>query len=156
MARPKTHGMSYTRPYKIWEQMKSRCKNPKAAFYQHYGGRGIRVCDEWKGFQMFWYEMKKGYAPHLTIDRIDNDGNYCKENCRWATMKEQHNNTGRHRFIKYKDITRNLTQWCEELGLREQTIRRRIDSYGWSVKDAFEIPIKKIKKNVKIKRIKTK
>lgn len=146
MARPKTHGMSYTRPYKIWEQMKSRCNNPNATFYDRYGGRGIKVCPEWTKFITFWFEMKKGYSPELTLDRIDNDGDYCQENCRWATQEEQHDNTSKKRILNYKNEKKTITQWCKELGLREQTIRRRIDTYRWSIKEAFEEPILSFKR----------
>ena len=84
--------MTGTKPYGVWNGMLQRCGNKKNSRYKDWGGRGIKVCDRWKRFDEFWEDMKEGYKEGLTLDRIDNNGFYCKENCKWSTQKEQMNN----------------------------------------------------------------
>ena len=108
-------------------------------FYLDYGGRGIKVCDEWKDdFQAFYdWAMSNGYDESLTIDRIDNDGNYEPSNCRWVDMRTQANNTRRIHAITYMGKTQSMMDWCKELNLDYYTIRSRINIYHWSAEKAF-------------------
>ena len=110
-----SHKMSGTRLYVIWNGMKGRCNNPNDPRYDRYGGRGISVCEEWNtSFQSFYdWAISNGYSEELTIDRIDNDGNYEPSNCRWSTNKEQCNNRATNINIKIGNATKTLTEWCE-------------------------------------------
>lgn len=90
--RNKTHGLCYSPLYIVWKGIKARCLNPKNPRYHRYGGRGIKICPQWLKFKGFYSDMITGYEKELQIDRIDNNGNYCKENCRWVTAKINCNN----------------------------------------------------------------
>ena len=102
----KTHGMSESGPYQVWKAVCSRTDNPNNPRWIHYGGRGITKCDKWKTFEGFWEDMSDGYSPELTIDRIDVNGNYCKENCRWTTTTVQNHNMRKKKGCssKYKGV----------------------------------------------------
>lgn len=121
------HKMSGTRIYGIWQGMKGRVENPNDARYHRYGGRGIKICPEWKSdFQAFYdWAMSNGYDDNLTIDRIDNDGNYEPGNCRWATNKSQSNNRSTNINITIGHATKDLTEWCEIFELDYKTIAAR-------------------------------
>lgn len=138
----KTHGMSRTRLYKEWRRMKERCSLKTADNYEDYGGRGITVCPEWRdSFETFLnWSMANGYQDDLTIERIDNDGPYSPENCRWATKEEQANNKRNNRLITFNGRTQTLAQWAREIGIRRDTLRKRLES-GWSLDRALTEPI---------------
>lgn len=117
----------YTKPwYPSWHSMMDRCENPNVQNYGLYGGRGIRVCDEWHDIQEFekWAEQT-GYEPGLTLDRIDVNGDYCPNNCRWATRKEQANNRRNTLYITFLGETHTLSEWAEMLGVNRSTLSSR-------------------------------
>src|SRR4029077_5417475 len=95
-----THGEGHTRLYKIWGGIKQRCTNPEVAFFHRYGGRGVTLCAEWHDFVPFRdWAISQGYADHLSIDRINNDGNYQPDNCRWVSQAAQMRNTSQNRAV---------------------------------------------------------
>lgn len=146
-----THGMTGTRIFKIWCGMKKRCYDPKQPAYKNYGGRGIKLCDEWLDFSKFYsWAMANGYTDELTIDRIDVNGNYEPSNCRWATHKEQNNNTRRSRLLTYDGETLTLSQWSEKTGINHATLWDRLNS-GWTVGEALEKVYRKPYHNIKRK-----
>ena len=135
----KTHGGTNSRIYPIWNNMKQRCSNPNSIEFHLYGGRGIAVCEEWRNsFKHFRdWAFSNGYRDDLTIDRKDNNGPYCPENCRWATMREQANNTRRTRFLTYNGETHSVSEWARILGINQSTLNMRLNKYNWSVEDAL-------------------
>lgn len=136
-----THGMSKTKLYKKWKDMRRRCNNPNRKCYKNYGGRGIKVCKEWEEDFMNFYNwaMENGYDEDLTIDRVDNDGNYEPNNCRWITRKEQNNNKQQSRYVTINGIAKTLKDWSIESGLPYDALRRRLDR-GWK-EDELLIPL---------------
>lgn len=122
-----------SRLYGVWQNMKTRCYNPHNAKYHRYGGRGIRVCDEWKDNYIAFHEwaITHGYSDELTIDRIDNDGDYTPDNCRWTTVKEQCRNRSTNINITIGKSTRTLMKWCEIFNLDYGTISARYQRNGF-------------------------
>lgn len=139
----------------IYNDMKKRCYKPYCKAYKHYGARGISVCEEWmntervviayrnnatKGYLAFKkWALENGYADNLSLDRIDNNKGYSPENCRWATSKEQANNTRHNHLITYNGETKTMQQWCDIYNLKKTTVRNRL-KYGWSVEKAITTP----------------
>lgn len=136
------HGMKNTRLYSLWRAMKNRCNNSNSSNYKRYGGRGIRVCDEWQNSFLSFYEWAKsnGYSDELSIDRIDNNGNYCPENCRWITFEEQCNNRRSNIVFEYNGEKHNLMQWCKLLDLDYKFIHNRIYKLKWDFEKAIITP----------------
>lgn len=137
------HGGSPTknkpnRLYGIWAGMLNRCYNRNNKAYSYYGGRGITVCKEWKNdFTAFrGWATSNGYCEDLTIDRIDNDGDYRPENCRWVTMKEQNSNKRSSLLLTYDDETHTITEWAKIKGITKWTLVWRIRN-GWSIEKAL-------------------
>lgn len=147
IASKKSHGKSHTRQYHIYLGMINRCCKPQNSDkYLDYGGRGITVCDEWTGSQGFehFYEwaIKNGYENCLTLDRIDVNGNYSPENCRWITNKEQQNNKRDNVYITINNETLTMKQWSEKVGIPYNTVKQRIYK-GWSYEEAIFTPVDK-------------
>lgn len=132
------HGQRRTRLYHTWCNMKRRCNNPNDIGYNLYGGRGIKVCEEWSqdfaAFHRWAYE--NGYTERKTIDRIDPDGDYCPENCRWASQKEQQNNRRNNHTLSHNGETHNIAEWAEMTNIKAGTISGRIKR-GWTVERAL-------------------
>ena len=138
------HHESKTRLYSIWRNMLDRCFNTNNPQYKRYGARGILVCEEWFEYVPFRdWAMANGYDKSLSIDRIDNDGGYSPENCRWATAVQQANNTRKTRFITYNGETHSVSEWARILNIKQSTLNMRINKYGWSVEDALRKEVRK-------------
>lgn len=133
------HGRSRSRIYKIWQAIHQRCRNPNIPRYKHYGKRGINVCERWNQFENFFEDMGETYSDDLTIDRIDNDGNYCKENCRWSNYEQQANNTSRTIYLEFENKRKALSVWCRERHMNYAAVLWRIKN-GWSATDALTTP----------------
>lgn len=131
-----THNLSQSRPYNIWKLLLQRCYNKKHKSFKDYGGRGISVCERWNDFSLFWEDMKENYSDTLTIDRIDNDGNYCKENCMWATQIEQSKNKRDNVYIEINGETKILKDWVRYYDINMSTYYHRTKS-GMSQQEAL-------------------
>lgn len=132
--------------YSAWQHMKARCLNPNNHNYHHYGGRGIKVCERWiNSFENFINDMGEMPQPKnkYSLDRIDHDGDYTPENCKWSTQKDQLNNQRRTKIYSYKGISKPFSYWCEELGLNKNMIRSYIRRNQCSFEQAVEYYKKK-------------
>lgn len=126
--------------YRIWNAMRQRCNNPNDRAYSNYGGRGITVCDAWNsdyGAFMLW-AYEHGYCDGLTLDRINNDGPYSPENCRWATRMEQNNNRRCNRWIEFNGETHTVSQWARKIGIKAHTLILRLQK--WPLERALTEP----------------
>lgn len=123
----KTHGFSHTRLYEIWKNMRSRCLRTYNTAYKNYGGRGIKICKEWDDFQSFHdWAYANGYSETLTIDRIDVNGDYCPENCRWISLEQQANNRRTNHFVVHNGERKSIAEWANELGFPYSKMKYRI------------------------------
>lgn len=138
-----THNSSNTRLYNIYNHMKNRCYNKNDLRYKDWGGRGITICDEWlNNFAAFQeWALSHGYQDDLTIDRIDNDKNYCPENCRWTTYKKQANNKRNNYYITINNETKTLSEWCELYNIVIDVVTNRINQLKWDPLKALTTPI---------------
>lgn len=136
---------SYDKLHAIWTQMRYRCSNPNAKNYHNYGGRGILVCDDWNDYITFKeWAISNGYDEkaergRCTLDRIDVDGNYCPENCRFITIELQERNKRNNRYVTIDGKTQSVAEWCEELDRNYNTVFSRIKR-NWDEVDAILTP----------------
>lgn len=133
-----THGKSNSATFKCWQSMKRRCFDMGHKSYPRYGGRGITICERWMKFENFLADM--GIRPkNLSLDRIDNNGNYTPENCKWSSAKEQARNRSSTRMISCGGEVKTLTEWAESIGFSKESLHRRL-SAGWSIEKALATP----------------
>lgn len=136
-----THGMSNTRVYCCWENMKSRCENERSDDYHNYGGRGIKLCKRWADFSLFHADMGDPPTDNHSLDRIDVNGDYEPGNVRWASPAEQARNKRNNRFITYDNKTMCVEDWAKEVGFSSGAIISGRIKMGWSVEDSLTRPV---------------
>lgn len=142
----KTHGLSKTREYWAWFEMKRRCTVPTNKSYSNYGGRGIQLCERWQTFAGFIADMGARPSPMHTIERVDNDGNYEPSNCRWAPRFEQNGNTRRNLIITYRSRSMTVAEAVRTAGNLVSRFRayQRLKA-GWSLEEAVEtVPTRRV------------
>ncbi len=131
-----THGMTNTPTWKSWQSMKARCYDKNHEYYKYYGGRGITVCDRWReSFENFLEDMRERPSG-MTLDRIDSNKEYFKENCKWSTTKEQNRNKRSNILLTYNNETKTLAQWAKELNMGYMKLWHRIKN-GWPIERAL-------------------
>jgi hypothetical protein len=148
-ARHTKHGLNLTSPQllSIWRAMRIRCNNKKTKYYRYYGGKGIQICSEWENPINFCeWAISHGYAEGLEIDRIDNNGSYCPENCRWVTRTQNACNKSSNKRILFQNKSLTYSEWEREFNLPPATITRRITQLHWNPIRALTTPIKSIKR----------
>jgi len=135
------HGWSKTSTYGIWCKLRERCENPKNPSYPSYGGRGIFVCSRWSEFKNFLADMGERPTPKHSLDRINNDGPYSPENCRWVgTAREQRSNCRDNRFLTHRGLKLTVSEWARRVGVDVDTLLFRLNS-GWAIEDALTRPL---------------
>lgn len=135
-------GRNKTAEYRSWACAKDRCYNKKATGYENYGGRGIIVCDRWlHSFENFLLDMGEKPTPKHSLDRIDVNGNYCPENCRWATIFIQSRNKKKRTLFTYKNESLCIADWSIRTGIKVPTLEKRLRILKWDIEKALTSPI---------------
>lgn len=134
-----THGRSHSRTHEIWKSMRQRCLSPASNGWHRYGGRGITVCQRWQKFEAFLDDMGEA-PPGLSLDRIDNDGPYSPENCRWATVVQQARNKRNNSGYEHNGVHRLWAEWAEESAVSAQLLRSRVVVWKWDFERALRTP----------------
>ena len=149
-ARKKENSIYKTDIYHVWQSMKSRCYNKNNCAYERYGGRGIKICEEWLDpFIFYTWAINNNYTHGKQIDRMDNNGDYEPNNCRWATPKEQSNNRRSNRYIFWRGKTKTMAEWAVYLGISYHALRSRVYK-GWTITRAFSTKFRQVSKTHKI------
>lgn len=143
------HGLIDTPEYTTWLGMLGRCHNPKHSSYSRYGGKGIRVCDDWHSYSNFYRDMCPKPSQELQLDRIDPLGPYSKDNCRWVTKVEQARNKTNTVLIEFRGESKTLGEWATIVGINRLTLWQRLNLYGWSVEEAFTLPPQRLRRKGK-------
>jgi len=139
-----THNLHGTPIYSSWHNMIQRCTNVNSQSYSYYGGRGITVCDKWLTFEGFYEDM--GDRPlNKSLDRKNNNGNYCKDNCKWSTREEQMNNVRTNMNLTFKGKTQSFSMWAKEFNINKSTLKERILTRKWTIEKALTAEVKKMK-----------
>lgn len=140
-----SHNLSKKRIYYLYRSMRNRCILKTDSNYKRYGARGIKVCQEWLDDFMNFYNwaMANNYNDTLTLDRIDVNGDYCPENCRWVTPKKQANNKRNNHKETFNGETHTISEWGDILNIKPRILYNRLNTYKWSVEKAFTTPIRK-------------
>jgi hypothetical protein len=139
-ANNRTHGQSKTDLWKLWVSMRQRCENPANPSYARYGALGVKVCTRWQEFLNFLEDMGERPTASHSIDRKDPHGDYCPENCRWATPTEQANNRRKTVLWECDGLRLSVAQWAARTGMKQATLRRRLKA-GWPIKAALTMPV---------------
>ena len=148
MSRPPVHGFAKKEVlYDVWNGIKKRCFRKNNKDYHNYGGRGITVCDEWVSNYMTFrnWAIENGYSKGLSIDRIDNNGNYEPSNCKWSTPKQQSINRRTNTILSFNGKNQTMKEWAEEIGMCYHALSERISRGSWSIEKALTTPLRKNK-----------
>lgn len=135
------HGKNNSNIYRVWVRMKQRCYNPQDKAYKHYGGRGLKVSKSWQSFENWYRDMGDKPTPKHTLERIDNNKGYSKQNCKWATMLEQGNNRRNNVRLTYNGKIKTISEWAREYNLGFVTLKYRLKK--WNINKALNEPTKK-------------
>ncbi len=143
--RSTTHGKKHSDEYIVWDNMRQRCNNPNNKAYKYYGGRGIKIAKEWNDFAVFYEDMGPRPTPKHTIERVDVNGDYCRDNCIWELFQNQARNKRNIKKIKYNNEEHCLAEWAKRFNIDIRTLYSRIYILGWSIDRAFTTPIRVLK-----------
>ena len=140
---PTRHGLSHSPEHDTWLRIKQRCTNPNSLVWRYYGGRGIKITAAWlNSFETFLADMGPRPSPGHSIERRDNDGDYTPENCYWAARSQQMRNTRQSARWTYGGRSLTVVEWSEATGIPANTLRMRVNSYGWTIDRALTTPVR--------------